>query len=1158
MRKPISIAVVLILIVLISACDIQEEKHPQENLPGNSFEMVNNAMAPYTIKRLTHKVPSDVNEPLRHALSLIGLNRQNMVRPLAREEGYLLGCRIPLIDHAARSPFYLHYWADETSSRLQQAAAEGLSAIFAQALMTLNGGVAYPVPMPVPEGFQGDMAGGYRLLYASRGQKAPESSLAMIEAAGFTSLFSRQVGRLLVYLSEAGQLLQEAFALLTDIEKDFLRGGPERYFFPDGERFSFLTAPTHTQTRIVALSRKIDFVRLYTAAGLILRGVDQFYAYIKGLDTPGDERHYFRQPSQKQGMVLRLPSPIGDIAILGMGSQVYAKTDALLIDLGGNDRYHAAMGVGHLTPGGISVAIDIGGDDIYDHKTQSFSQGVGCLSIGLLFDISGNDRYISGDMSQGTGMYGVGLVADLEGNDRYRMGLMGQGFGLFGIGLLVDSNGADHYLIGGMGQGAASTMGMGSLCDLAGDDKYLSDRRRRQGRLKPDQWSHVQGAGLSIRSPDWTKAFSYYGGIGILSEGNGDDYYYASDANCMGASYFMSIGALVDQHGDDKYTPQQRNGLGWAVHLSNAILIDRQGDDYYAGHHSGGMGSDRSIGFLADYAGDDIYGPTDTYIKQQLFKSNSNSKNRMTEAERLALVQQRMADFSYGVSLKPKGLGFLIDYQGNDRYFAKRKGTGEGCGGVIPPETPEKWSHALLLDLSGKDFYHLSGRKNNHYHLYAQHGLCYDIDYHSTLKPGKTPLPHFRRQLEPKTLSGIGDAKLRQDILQLFHPDLFVRYAAVGRLISQGPQIIAPLIGFLAISASTEVNRDIAEIIDTFIARREIPFERNFEILLQAVDPWVRHYGARALGWGQVRSALPGLINALQEQNDTVRADLIWALGKIDPQEASKVLIETFKNDSALTVRRNAMMAIASDRFSKKDVKSIISDVLLKGLIDPDETIRTHAAAGLANFGPDPVIVQKLKSVLVRENESVYVRRALARALIRMGVKEAIPVLMQTLQYRSIDTFEFYDHDLAKELAFYCGIDFPAENRYRYETWRQWWRDKGDQVNLAQNLAIMDAIKEAFSAKHEEAGIIIFKRLMQDYPQNVVIRKRYQRFCYEWINYRLLTREQISAMILERCIRLQNIILALEPESTSAQRHLQYFQGWLASLQGVFPEAKGK
>jgi hypothetical protein len=619
---------------------------------------------------------------------------------------------------------------------------------------------------------------------------------------------------------------------------------------PDGIQFNFLTAATHTQTKIVSITRKIDFVSLFTAAVHITSGLEAFIAFLNRLEDIQDPANYFADGRRREGVVLEIPSPLGNIVILGQARNVYPGNGALVVDLGGDDGYPGRLGVGHLVPGSVSIGIDISGNDIYDSKKNRYAQGLGILGIGMMVDFNGDDKYFAGDMAQGCGIYGVGLVADLSGDDIYRMGLMGQGFGVFGVGVLLDTVGNDKYMIRGMGQGAGSTMGIGSLCDLSGNDKYLADRNQKRGGLSPDKWSHVQGAGFSIRSPDWTRQFSLYGGIGILNDGSGNDFYFASDGNCMGSSYFMSLGVLVDHQGDDRYIPQNGSGLGYAVHLTNAIVIDREGNDYYfAKTHSGGVGSDRSIALLIDTAGDDVYGPSEAFVREELKKAAQRQNVKLIKEEINQQVQTELPDVSYGSALKPKALGFLIDADGNDQYFARQNGWGESLGGVMPPVDPQHWSFAFLIDLNGMDLYSKPGRYDNHYATYFNHGLCYDTEYTGNLEITRDPLPVTPRS-NPETNAGLRKwmhTALSTDLQGLLSPDLFVRYQALGGIIGTPAGSSNDLINILSMSPDPELNRDLIEVLLIHIVDRRLNLEHNreFELLLSARDSNVRRFAAR-------------------------------------------------------------------------------------------------------------------------------------------------------------------------------------------------------------------------------------------------------------------------------------------------------------------------
>jgi tetratricopeptide (TPR) repeat protein len=87
----------------------------------------------------------------------------------------------------------------------------------------------------------------------------------------------------------------------------------------------------------------------------------------------------------------------------------------------------------------------------------------------------------------------------------------------------------------------------------------------------------------------------------------------------------------------------------------------------------------------------------------------------------------------------------------------------------------------------------------------------------------------------------------------------------------------------------------------------------------------------------------------------------------------------------------------------------------------------------------------------------------------------------------------------------------------------------------------MRAIERALEAPSVDQGIAIFERLIEENPQSVVVRKRYVRFCNEWIDFRLLTRKHITPEILKKSLQLQDTITKLEPERPAGWERLAYF-----------------
>jgi tetratricopeptide (TPR) repeat protein len=184
-------------------------------------------------------------------------------------------------------------------------------------------------------------------------------------------------------------------------------------------------------------------------------------------------------------------------------------------------------------------------------------------------------------------------------------------------------------------------------------------------------------------------------------------------------------------------------------------------------------------------------------------------------------------------------------------------------------------------------------------------------------------------------------------------------------------------------------------------------------------------------------------------------------------------------------------------------------------------------------------------------DDDTYVRRISAISLAYLGQSAGLPVLIDSLRFPSIDTSEYYDHDLIKDIAYFSGTDFPDEDRYDHKTWKNWWDQNGHKVDLNENLAIREKIETAFEKNNELEGLAILDRLLDQYPDNLVVKLRTVRFCNDWIVYRLQSRGTIGPDIIERCLRLQKKIVEIEPENPKA---ISKLAGFYARL-GRFDDA---
>ena len=341
---------------------------------------------------------------------------------------------------------------------------------------------------------------------------------------------------------------------------------------------------------------------------------------------------------------LNIQTPIGRIVIGGSKKDIHAYSDALLIvDLGGNDIYHGAVGSTPSLNIPISLAIDLEGNDRYLNDDEFLpSQGAAILGAGMLLDVSGNDYYESKRLSQGAAMLGIGILADMEGDDEYRMWTSGQGGAYFGVGVAIDNRGDDRYYLWGDGQGYGGVGGVGTLVNRSGDDRYWCeplaenvfrpDYHSKEGRLN---YSYSQGCGIGRRgditdghswaggmgtlidlegndlyeSANWSLGCGYWYGMGFVYDGSGDDIYRSASWTQAAGAHFC-IGALIDEAGEDKHEcwAEQSVGMGFGHDYTIALFLNRGGDDVYKLKDNGlGYAINMSQVFFFDTAGKDRY-----------------------------------------------------------------------------------------------------------------------------------------------------------------------------------------------------------------------------------------------------------------------------------------------------------------------------------------------------------------------------------------------------------------------------------------------------------------------------------------------------------------------------------------------------------------------
>lgn len=380
------------------------------------------------------------------------------------------------------------------------------------------------------------------------------------------------------------------------------------------------------------------------------------------------------------GIIGAWQGPWGKIVLGGTGPNTYQGDDFIaIIDVGGDDTYRGRVAAGIGSPGHapVSCVLDLSGDDTY--AGDDFTQGFGFLGVGILWDLGGgSDDYRCGFCGQGCGMAGYGELYDDGGDDSYRSDSGSQGAASFGMGHLIDKGGNDSYRGARFVQAFAQVMGLGVLSDADGNDLYFAGGKYLHLPLWNDRHQSLsQGFAIGNRY------LGTGGGIALLlDEGNGNDVYHA-DIYGQGSSYWYSLGMLVDCGGNDTYTVGQY-GQGAGIHLSTGILVDLSGNDTYAMGVGLGQGAahDWAVGWLIDRAGNDMY------------QGNGQGMG---------------LNFSFAV---------LLDCAGDDSHSTNNDGSiGKGSNNDI----------SLLLDLGGYDVYGPKEIKDSTLTRRAKRALVYDV-----------------------------------------------------------------------------------------------------------------------------------------------------------------------------------------------------------------------------------------------------------------------------------------------------------------------------------------------------------------------------------------------------------------------------------------------
>lgn len=242
-----------------------------------------------------------------------------------------------------------------------------------------------------------------------------------------------------------------------------------------------------------------------------------------------------------------------------------------VVDLGGADSYAAGgYAIGFGGPLGVGALIDVAGNDAYAcgtlpsayNQTEAPTAAPGdpvyqydCFGLGV-----GSGKRIFSPQRERL-FYGLagglGLLLDLSGDDRYRSANFSQGAGYyFGTGMKLDVEGQDEHVASRYGMAAGAHFGIGLFLDRRGRDRYQS------------------------YGPVYTGAAAWDVSVMLaIDAGLDDDVYDFSRSTGLGMADHRAWSVFIEEGGQDHY--QAPTGFGTALDQSLSGFFDLSGADHY-------------------------------------------------------------------------------------------------------------------------------------------------------------------------------------------------------------------------------------------------------------------------------------------------------------------------------------------------------------------------------------------------------------------------------------------------------------------------------------------------------------------------------------------------------------------------------------------------
>lgn len=194
-------------------------------------------------------------------------------------------------------------------------------------------------------------------------------------------------------------------------------------------------------------------------------------------------------------------------------------------------------------------------------------------------------------------------------------------------------------------------------------------------------------------------------------------------------------------------------------------------------------------------------------------------------------------------------------------------------------------------------------------------------------------------------------------------------------------------------------SHDAPAILDALLALEEGDIEANREVLLGCLaspDDSIRSTTVYVVGKvapiGDVEFCSK-ILSLLSDAYDQVRVESAEALGLLEYGAGYPALSHALRTDPNELVRVCAAEALG--KLFAHAPKEITATLLL-ALEDEDGLVRGYAADALAHADP-PIAIAPIQKLLEKEDDAYY-RAWLFQALIRLGERQYIPALLDTLR----------------------------------------------------------------------------------------------------------------------------------------------------------------